>query len=98
MLHDLDAALDMPRRTDGREGVLGVMAGYRGALSDFHGEVHEYIESPPYVVCRVTYKGSGPVSGVPATVSSVDRHLVRDGRIVEIAVGYRSVEEALAGG
>jgi hypothetical protein len=96
VLHDLDAALDVPRRTAGREAALGVMGGYREALADFRVEVHEYIERSPYVVCRVTYSGSGPASGAPTTVASVDRHLVRGERIVEITLGYQSVGEALA--
>jgi len=95
-LHDLDAALDVPPRSDGRDDVLRVLNTYREMLGDFRGEIHEYIEREPYVFCSVTYSGTGQASGARTTVESVDRHLVRDGRIVEITTGYGSVEEALA--
>jgi ketosteroid isomerase-like protein len=95
-LDDLDAALDIPPRSEGKEAVLEVLNTYRDMLGDFRGEIHEYIEREPYVICSVTYSATGQASGARTTVESVDRHLIRDGRIVEITTGYRSVEEALA--
>jgi SnoaL-like domain len=95
-LHDLDAALDIPARSEGRDDVLHVLNTYRDMLGEFRGEVHEYIDRDPYVFCSVTYSGTGQASGARTTVESVDRHLIRNGRIVEITTGYPSVEEALA--
>ena len=96
VFRDLDPPLDSPDSVQGPDRAIDVMRAYRDSLDEFRGEIHTAELSGAYVVCEVTYSAVGPGSGARTTIDSVDRVLVRGGKVAEIVLSFGSTDEALA--
>jgi steroid delta-isomerase-like uncharacterized protein len=74
----------------GKEGSVGVFAGFLSAFEDFRVEVDDVIEDGETVVGRYTYRGrhTGTFMGIPPSGAQIEMHSidiwrVRDGRMYE---------------
>ncbi len=74
----------------GKEGSIGIFAGFLEAFDDFRVDVDDVIEDGQTVVGRYTYRGrhTGTFMGIPATGAEVEMHSIdiwriRDGRLYE---------------
>jgi steroid delta-isomerase-like uncharacterized protein len=97
--HDLDAFAELlddqyinhnRYAQPGKDGSIGVFAGFLGAFEDFRVEVDDVIENGQTVVGRYTYRGrhTGPFMGIPPSGAEIEMHSIdiwriRDGRLHE---------------
>jgi steroid delta-isomerase-like uncharacterized protein len=74
----------------GKEGSVGIFAGFLSAFEDFRVEIDDVIDAGHTVVGRYTYRGRHtgtfmrvPPSGTQIEMHSIDIWRIRDGRLYE---------------
>ena len=97
--HDLDAFAELlddqyinhnRYAQPGKDGSIGMFAGFLGAFEDFRVKVDDVIENGQTAVGRYTYRGrhTGPFMGIPPSGAQIEMHSIdiwriRGGRLHE---------------
>jgi ketosteroid isomerase-like protein len=87
--------LDVPAVRHGRQGWRDLVAEFREVFDDFVPDVKEWVDAGDWVLCVTHWTGRAKGSGVAVEANQVDAVRVREGRIVEMNLSYRSREAAL---
>ena len=86
---------DVPAVRHGRQGWRDSIADFEEVFDDLVPDVKEWVDAGDWVLCVLCWTGRAKGSGVAVEAHQVDAVRVRDGKIVEMNLSYRSKEAAL---
>jgi ketosteroid isomerase-like protein len=95
VLTEIHGRLDEPRVFHGREAALSHWAASVEVFDDFHREVDEWLDVRDWVITVGRWKGRGKVSGAEVEGRTVNALRWRDGKLVELLMGFGSKAKAL---
>jgi ketosteroid isomerase-like protein len=93
-LRDLQNAPDLPEVLHGHDGLRLLLARWTEPFDDFRGEIEEYLDADPWVICDTRWRGKGKGSDIPVEVHVADAYELKDGQIVRAVFGYADMASA----
>jgi ketosteroid isomerase-like protein len=91
---DLMNAPDLPQVVHGLQGVRQVIMAWVQAFDEFRAEIAEYIDAEDHVVCVTDWYGKSR-DGLTIQLRTADVVEIRDGKFVQVTIGYQSRQDAL---
>jgi ketosteroid isomerase-like protein len=92
---EIHGPLDAPGVFHGREAALRRWAATVEVFDDFHQEVDEWLDVGDWVITVGRWKGRGKVSGAEVAGRAANAERWRDGKLVELLIGFGSKAKAL---
>jgi ketosteroid isomerase-like protein len=87
--------LDVPAVRHGRDAWRDSVAEFEEVFGHMRVEVREWVDAGDWVLGLTRWMGKAKGSGVPVEANQVDAFRLRDGKVVEANLSYRSKEAAL---
>jgi ketosteroid isomerase-like protein len=95
VLTEIHGPLDRPSVFHGREAALGSWAATVEVFDDLHQEINEWLDVGDWVITVGRWKGRGKASGAEVEGRGVNAERWRDGKVVELLMGFGSKAKAL---
>jgi ketosteroid isomerase-like protein len=92
---DLAHAPDMPETIGGHEGLAQLLKQWTEPFAEFGGEILQYIDVGPWVICDTRWHGTGKTSDVAIELRQTDAYEIRDGKVAVAIFGYPDTDTAL---